>query len=65
MPEEPDHDPDWGGGRPLEPDGHPGAATSPQLASFLALLAVATVILVLVGLVGNRFNKQRYPIYWW
>jgi CBS-domain-containing membrane protein len=41
------------------------ALTSPQVISFLILLAVATVILVLVGLVGNRFNKQRYPIYWW
>jgi CBS-domain-containing membrane protein len=41
------------------------AATSPRFFSFLVLLAIATVILVLVGLVGNRINKQRYPIYWW
>jgi CBS-domain-containing membrane protein len=41
------------------------AATAPKVGSFLVLLAAATVILVLVGLVGNRFNKQRYPIYWW
>jgi CBS-domain-containing membrane protein len=41
------------------------ALTSPKVVSFLILLAAATVILVLVGLVGNRLNKQRYPIYWW
>jgi len=41
------------------------AATAPRVVSFLALLAVATVILVLVGLAGNRFNKQQYPKYWW
>lgn len=41
------------------------AATGPSLVPFLALLAAATVILVLVGLVGNRLNKQSYPVYWW
>ncbi|WP_405938588.1 HPP family protein [Streptomyces sp. NBC_00726] len=41
------------------------AATGPSFAPFLALLAAATVILVLVGLVGNRVNKQPYPVFWW
>ncbi|WP_406284492.1 HPP family protein [Streptomyces sp. NBC_00209] len=41
------------------------AATGPSAGPFLALLAAATVLLVLVGLVGNRLNKQAYPVYWW
>ncbi|THA65275.1 HPP family protein [Streptomyces sp. A0958] len=41
------------------------AATGPSVVPFLALLAAATVILVLVGLVGNRVNKQPYPVFWW
>jgi hypothetical protein len=35
------------------------------MASFLALLALATVILVAVGIIGNRIGKQPYPVYWW
>jgi CBS-domain-containing membrane protein len=41
------------------------AAEHPPAAPFLALLALATVILVLVGIVGNRIAKQPYPMYWW
>ena len=41
------------------------AATAPPIASFLALLALATVILVAVGIIGNRIGKQPYPVYWW
>ncbi|MEU1089799.1 HPP family protein [Streptomyces sp. NPDC005576] len=41
------------------------AATSPPPGMFLGLLAVASVLLVLVGLVGNWINKQPYPVYWW
>jgi CBS-domain-containing membrane protein len=53
--------------------GHsPAAATAvivavehPPAAPFLALLALATVILVLVGIVGNRIAKHPYPKYSW
>jgi CBS-domain-containing membrane protein len=53
--------------------GHsPAAATAvlvvaehPPVVSFLALLVLASAIVVLVGLVGNRIAKQRYPMYWW
>lgn len=41
------------------------AATGPAIGPFLGLLAAATVILVLVGLVGNWINRQSYPVYWW
>lgn len=41
------------------------AAAHPPAAPFLALLALATAILVLVGIVGNRIAKQPYPMYWW
>ncbi|MFG2565921.1 HPP family protein [Streptomyces sp. NPDC048567] len=41
------------------------AATAPSAVPFLTLLAAATVLLVLVGLVGNRVNRQAYPVYWW
>jgi CBS-domain-containing membrane protein len=41
------------------------AAQHPPAAPFLALLALASVLLVLVGMVGNRLGKQRYPMYWW
>ena len=39
--------------------------TNPPTGKFLALLALATVILVLVGIAGNRLAKQAYPLYWW
>jgi CBS-domain-containing membrane protein len=41
------------------------AATNPPAAPFLALLALATVILVIVGILRNRVGKQPYPVYWW
>ncbi|MGW2278285.1 HPP family protein [Streptomyces sp. NPDC001770] len=41
------------------------ASTGPSFGPFLGLLAAASVLLVLVGLVGNWINKQAYPVYWW
>ena len=41
------------------------AADHPPAVPFLPLLVLATVILVLVGIAGNRLAKQPYPIYWW
>jgi CBS-domain-containing membrane protein len=41
------------------------AATAPPAAPFLALLALATVILVIVGILKSRVGKQPYPVYWW
>jgi CBS-domain-containing membrane protein len=32
---------------------------------FVVLVACAAVILVGVGLVGNKVNRVRYPHYWW
>lgn len=41
------------------------ALTKPPVLQFLVLLAVAAVILVLVGVVGNRINRLPYPTYQW
>ncbi|MEU8506113.1 HPP family protein [Streptomyces brevispora] len=41
------------------------ALSSPPIGTFLAMLALATVILIAVGMVGNRIGKQAYPVYWW
>jgi len=41
------------------------AAAHPPAGPFLALLTLGTVILVIVGIAGNRVAKQRYPVYWW
>ncbi len=51
----------------------PAAATSvivvltqPHTLRFLALLALATVVLVLVGILAGRSGRTaRYPSYWW
>ncbi|MFC8448432.1 HPP family protein [Kitasatospora sp. NPDC057223] len=51
----------------------PAAATSvivvltqPPAVRFLALLALATVVLVLVGILAGRSGRTpRYPTYWW
>jgi CBS-domain-containing membrane protein len=53
--------------------GHsPAAATAvivtvehPPFFLFMGLLVLATVILVAVGVVGNRLGRQHYPTYWW
>ncbi|MFJ8044240.1 HPP family protein [Kitasatospora sp. NPDC096147] len=40
--------------------------TRPHPVTFLALLALATVVLVLVGIVAGRSGRTaRYPSYWW
>ncbi|MDI3389562.1 HPP family protein [Streptomyces sp. B-S-A8] len=50
----------------------PAAATAvivgldhPPAAQFLSLLVLASVILVAIGVLGNRMNHHRYPVYWW
>jgi CBS-domain-containing membrane protein len=39
--------------------------TDPAPLKFLGLLAVATVILVAVGIAGARAEGKKYPVYWW
>ncbi|MFC0865460.1 HPP family protein [Sphaerimonospora cavernae] len=40
--------------------------TEPPAMSFLALLALATLVLVAVGIAAGRMGKTaRYPAYWW
>lgn len=41
------------------------ALSSPEIVRFLALLLLATVILVAVGAVSARANGTKYPVYWW
>ena len=41
------------------------ALEAPPFWSFLGLLSVAAVVLVLVGLAGNRASGRSYPVYWW
>ncbi|WP_234401631.1 HPP family protein [Thermobifida halotolerans] len=41
------------------------AVDAPPLVSFTALLALATTVLVLVGMVGARLSGRPYPVYWW
>jgi CBS-domain-containing membrane protein len=50
----------------------PGAATAvmvvlerPEIVRFLALLLLATVLLVAVGAISARANRTTYPVYWW
>ncbi|MDI3403324.1 HPP family protein [Streptomyces cavernicola] len=50
----------------------PAAATAvivglehPPPAQFLSLLVMSAVLLVLIGLLGNRINRRHYPVYWW
>ncbi|WP_346282531.1 HPP family protein [Pseudonocardia sp.] len=50
----------------------PGAATAvmvvlerPEIVRFLALLLLATVILVAVAVISARANRTVYPVYWW
>jgi CBS-domain-containing membrane protein len=50
----------------------PAAATAvivvlqrPEIIRFLALLLLATVILVAVGAISARANRMIYPVYWW
>lgn len=41
-------------------------ATKPEVAVFLPLLVLATVILAAVGIIAGRTPAgSRYPIYWW
>jgi pSer/pThr/pTyr-binding forkhead associated (FHA) protein len=40
-------------------------ATAPPAARFLELLAAATVILVVFGVLGARIEGRKYPLYWW
>jgi hypothetical protein len=32
---------------------------------FVVLIRSAAAILVAVGLVGNKINRAKYPLYWW
>ncbi|MFD3458003.1 HPP family protein [Streptomyces sp. NPDC058691] len=41
------------------------AMTQPPFWRFMALLALAVLILVAVGLAAGRIGKYRYPVYWW
>lgn len=41
------------------------ALEAPAFWPFMGLLAAAAVVLVLVGLVGNRVSARPYPVYWW
>ncbi|MET9797264.1 HPP family protein [Nocardiopsis alba] len=41
------------------------ALEAPPFWPFMGLLTVAAVVLVLVGLVGNRVSARPYPVYWW
>ena len=41
------------------------AVQAPPPAPFLALLTVATLLLVAVGIAGARAGGRKYPVYWW
>jgi CBS-domain-containing membrane protein len=50
----------------------PAAATAvivvlerPEIVRFLALLLLAMMILVAVGVITARANRATYPLYWW
>jgi CBS-domain-containing membrane protein len=42
-------------------------AVSPAIPrwEFVVLIGTAATILVVVGLVGNKLNRAKYPHYWW
>ncbi|NLU70882.1 HPP family protein [Streptomyces sp. HNM0574] len=39
--------------------------SGPPFGAFMALLALACVLLVGVGLLANRAGRRNYPLYWW
>jgi CBS-domain-containing membrane protein len=50
----------------------PAAATAvivvierPEIVRFLALLLLATMILLAIGVITARANRTTYPLYWW
>ena len=50
----------------------PAAATAvvvvferPEIVRFLALVLLAVVIMVAVGVISARANRTTYPLYWW
>jgi CBS-domain-containing membrane protein len=50
----------------------PAAATAvivvlqrPEIVQFLALLLLAMLIMITVGVVSARANRTTYPLYWW
>ena len=40
-------------------------ATAPAALPFLELLVLASLILVVFGIVGARLEGKTYPVYWW
>jgi CBS-domain-containing membrane protein len=40
-------------------------ATAPSALPFLELLVLASMILVVFGIVGARLEGKKYPVYWW
>ncbi len=40
-------------------------ATAPSVLQFMELLVLASMILVVFGIVGARLEGKKYPLYWW